>query len=70
MQIIDIGVYTVEVRDDRNFSSTVTPQNNKWYCLRCSRYRCDHALFVTQQNPTLIEVPLSQEEMASIIDAD
>ena len=70
MQIIDVGVYTVEVRDGEGYHSTVSPKDDKWYCLRCSRYRCDHALFVAQENPTLVQVPLSEEEMALIIDAD
>ena len=70
MQIIDVGVYTVEVRDSKNYHSTVTRQHGKWYCLRCSRYHCEHAFFVGTNNPTLVEIPLSEEEVTSIIDTD
>ena len=75
MEIIDIGVYTVEVIDERGYHSTVSPcgsnaHGDKWYCLRCSRYRCEHALFVQTENPTLVTIPLDKEQIALIIDGD
>lgn len=70
MEIIDIGVFTIEVRDSKGYHSTVSQMEGRWYCLRCSRYRCEHALFVKQENPAFIDVPLSQEEIALIVDAD
>ncbi len=68
MEIVDIGVNTIEVKDEKDRHSSVSTQNGKWYCLRCSRFRCEHALFVARENPKLVEVLYSQEEMASIID--
>jgi hypothetical protein len=70
MKIIEMSYSTVEIEDKNRNRSTVFQQGDgKWKCLRCNRYRCEHAKFVQQENPTLPEMPLlSEEEIADLID--
>jgi len=70
MRIIKTGYSAVEIEDERGYRSTVFKQGDgKWKCLRCQRYRCEHAKFVQQQNPMLPELPpLSDEDIADLID--
>ena len=70
MKIITTRYSTVEIEDEKKYRSTVFKQGDgKWKCLRCNRYRCGHAEFVQQENPTLPEMPrLSDEEIADLID--
>ena len=70
MKIITTRYSTVEIEDEKKYRSTVFKQGDgKWKCLRCNRYRCDHAKFVQQENPTLPELsPLNNEDLADLID--
>jgi hypothetical protein len=67
MKIIEVRPSVAIVEDEQRHHSTVFRQGDgKWKCLRCDRYRCDHAKFVQQQNPTLPELPpLSLEDIAA-----
>ena len=70
MKIVATRYSVVEIEDENRNRSTVFLQGNgKWKCLRCQRYRCEHAKWVAQQNPALPELPpLSNEEIADLID--
>ena len=71
MKIVAVQPYIVEIEDENRYRSTVFLQGDgRWKCLRCQRYRCAHAKFVKQENPTLPELPpLSTEDIADLIDA-
>ncbi len=50
MRVIDMHWTTVTVEDEqRNRSSVFQQGDGKWKCLRCQRYRCEHAKWVTEQ---------------------
>jgi hypothetical protein len=70
VKIIATRYSAVEIEDEHRNRSTVFLQDNgKWKCLRCQRYRCEHAKWVAQKNPTLPEPPkLSVEDLADLID--
>jgi hypothetical protein len=71
MKIIATRYSAVEIEDEQRHRSTVfRSDDGRWKCLRCQRYRCEHALFVKQQNPILPELPpLSDDDIADLIDA-
>ena len=50
MKIIEMHWNTVTVVDEQRFRSSVFLQGDgKWKCLRCQRYRCEHAKWVISQ---------------------
>ena len=71
MKIIEIRFSAVEIEDEQHYRSTVFLQGDgKWKCLRCDRLTCEHVKFVSQENPTLPELPpLSEDDLTDLIDA-
>jgi len=69
MKIIEVRYSAVEIEDEHGYRSDVFKQGDgKWKCLRCQRYRCEHARWVAQQNPILPELPpLSAEDIDDIL---
>lgn len=58
MKIIEVTSSTAVLEDGGGYRSDVFLQGDgKWKCLRCQRYRCEHALFVKQENPALKPAP-------------
>ncbi len=65
MKIIEKRYAAVEMEDDHRYRSTVVKQSDgRWKCLRCQRYRCEHALFVKRENPRLPALPPASDEDA------
>lgn len=69
MKIIEKRWSAVEIEDDTGYRSTVFLQGDKkWKCLRCMRYRCEHAKFVVAEKPELPPAPhMTQEEINDIL---
>jgi len=68
-KVIGKSFSTVEIEDSKGYRSSVFLQGDgKWKCLRCDRYRCEHAKWVAAQK---IEVagppPLSQSDIEDIL---
>jgi hypothetical protein len=59
MRITETTYCEVTLEDENRYISHVFLQGDgKWKCLRCQRYRCEHARFVQQANPTLPPAPI------------
>lgn len=62
MKIIETRYSEVKIEDENRNTSLVFRQGDgKWKCLRCNRYRCDHAKWVQAQNVVLPEKPPSTQ---------
>jgi hypothetical protein len=70
MKLLKTDQTSVEIEDDaRNRATVFRGDDGRWKCLRCQRYRCEHALFVNQANPVLPPAPtLTPEDLADLID--
>ena len=68
MKIIETRYSEVKIEDENHNTSLVFRQSDmKWKCLRCQRYRCEHAKWVTEKNLTLPEMPPTKEEINDIL---
>ena len=60
MQITETTWCDVTVSDGQVYKRVFRSLDGRWRCLGCGtngRYTCEHAKFVTQENPTLPEMP-------------
>lgn len=69
-KVMSTSCSSVEIEDAEGYRSTVfLGGDTKWKCLRCARYRCVHAQWVTRQNLMLPPPPeLSIEDFSDLID--